>query len=107
MNPLLHDTFIDVFKEDIKEALDKFRKGPRRTIISTGTPHLLLKSRYGRDGKSPDACFWRKDVDDYGLIVEVAWSQSKEDLDKKAEQWIKRTNVQTVIAINLNGIHEN
>jgi hypothetical protein len=74
------------------------------TTIKFPTAHTSLSQR-----KDPDLSykFLQEGCKFPGLVIEVAWSQRKLDLERLAKRYIEGSNgdIRTVVGVNLNDIY--
>ncbi|KAI0206112.1 hypothetical protein F4808DRAFT_470998 [Astrocystis sublimbata] len=96
----------------LEESRDARISSAAKTILPASTADVRFPFRNGpSDKKSPDwqikhmAC--ERQCTRPTLVIEVGWSQSKKDLEAKAEAYIRRSKgeVRTVVAIYMHGAY--
>jgi hypothetical protein len=100
-----HDVFAQALQNRIQRAireliasstLSDHSKRLAQAIVSQGTSDIKV----GQGKKSPDASFAFKNHPQPLVILEVAYSESIQDLKKKAKEYI-RNNCNVVVAVDL------
>ncbi|KAK2606544.1 hypothetical protein N8I77_005286 [Diaporthe amygdali] len=76
-----------------------------KSVRGTGSAAIEFGSRKGTYG--PDQSYTFEDADFPSLVLEIAWSQTDDDLRRKARNYItwSKGAVRTVIAVSLNDIY--
>lgn len=109
----VHSAFVSDVEYKIRNFLEEHASLTNESIIAKIARDMKAmgdgeisppEPKYG--GKGPDASFQLRGCDYPGLIIEVAWSQDKSELEEKAKYYLESTEgeVRTVICFNLHNI---
>lgn len=109
----VHELFLDGVEDAIRTRLKEIRNGTDRAAVFAqkvrparateitfplGDPPSNRKSRY-----EPDTSFWHDNAQYPGVVIEVAYSQKRDRLDRLAESYLldSDASIQVVVGLDI------